>query len=97
MSEDASNEGVLQQAMAGSSAALQRVLLLHYNALSRYITPKVPSDLQAVVGTEDILQQTFTDAFRGIAKCRAQDNGAFLGWLKAIADHRLVDTISTLR
>lgn len=80
-------------AARGDRVALERLLLAHYDALERRIGAKLPQRLQATQAVEDILQQTFFQAFRDIRRFVPQHSGAFGDWLGRIAENRLLDAI----
>jgi RNA polymerase sigma-70 factor, ECF subfamily len=84
---------LVSQAVAGVPRALDRLLLDHYAPLAARIERKVPALLRASIATEDIVQETFTDAFRRIGSFRPEGKDAFYRWLTAIADNRLTDAI----
>ncbi len=88
-----STEQLLAQAIAGDHAALERLLLDHYDRLATRITGMLPNDLRVDVGVEDILQETFVQAFRDIGGLEAAGAQAFAAWLQTIADHRLQDAL----
>lgn len=85
------------QAVAGRPLALDRLLLDHYPRLAARVDQKLPDDLRAVVAPEDIIQETFTDAFRGIGGFRPEGQDAFYRWLTAIADNRVTDAVRAAR
>lgn len=97
MHEGREAQGLIAAAVSGDQFALERLLLAHYDRLSQHIQPSIPVSLQRLVGVEDVLQQTFLQAFRDIRGFRPQSDASFLAWLKTIADHRLLDTIRTLK
>ena len=84
---------LVQDAIAGRALALDRLLLEHYPKLAARVDQKLPSELRSVVAPEDIIQDTFADAFRAIAGFRPEGTGAFYRWLTAIADNRLTDAV----
>ena len=61
-------QALIESAMAGDQAALERLLLAHYDDLERRIRGKLPPKLQSVQAVEDILQLTFIQAFRDISR-----------------------------
>ncbi len=80
-------------AVAGDRSSLERLLLAHSERLCKRIAGKLPVRLRSVVSEEDVLQQTFIDAFRGIARFEPREGTAFYHWLAAIADNRLRDAV----
>jgi len=49
--------------------------------------------LAQAVSAEDILQQTYVQAFRDIRRFEPQTGVSFSRWLTAIAEHRLLDAV----
>jgi len=89
----ADESALVAAAIAGQQAALERLLLAHYDHVARYISARLPARLQATQAVEDILQNTFCQAFRDIAQFQPRGDATFGGWLQTIADHRLHDAI----
>lgn len=84
---------LVERAIAGEPLALDRLLLDSYGKLLARIEQKLPAELRAVVGAEDVIQETFATAFRNIGTFRPEGQDAFYRWLSAIADNRLVDVV----
>jgi RNA polymerase sigma-70 factor, ECF subfamily len=87
----------IRQAAEGDRQALEHLLMSHYNMLVRYIAAGLPPSVQAAVSVEDILQDTFSLAFRDIGKLAPRGERAFAAWLKTIAENRLRDAIKELK
>ncbi|MHC4064236.1 MAG: RNA polymerase sigma factor [Planctomycetota bacterium] len=88
---------LIARAVAGDAFALERLLLAYYDRLCRRVARKLPVRLRGTVAAEDILQQTFVEAFQGIGSFRPQGKWAFYRWLVTIADHRLQDAVKAQR
>jgi RNA polymerase sigma-70 factor (ECF subfamily) len=88
---------LVAQAIAGDRLALERLLLAHYTSVARHLAPMLPASLQSVVSIEDILQETFSQAFRDVCKLGHCSQRSFAAWLKTVAENRLQDTIRTLK
>jgi RNA polymerase sigma-70 factor, ECF subfamily len=58
-------------------------LLIHY---------KLSPELRRLTEVDDVLQETFLEAFRDIKQFRYENPGSFLNWLSRIADHVVADT-----
>lgn len=96
MSTDRAEQDLITEAISGDRAALERLLLVHYNGLWNEIAAKLPTSLQSAVSVEDVLQETFIHAFRDIGSFEPVSERSFAGWLKAIAKNRLRDAIKAL-
>jgi RNA polymerase sigma-70 factor (ECF subfamily) len=84
---------LVKAATAGDRAALEQLLLRHYDGLAQRVGARLPARLQATQAVEDILQVTFSQAFRDITRFEPRSEGSFGKWLAKIADNRLVDAI----
>jgi RNA polymerase sigma-70 factor (ECF subfamily) len=84
---------LIERAVRGERAALERLLLDHFAPLSAHVAKRMPPSLQSVVGVEDIVQTTFTNVFQSIDKYAARDDATFLSWLLAIAENQLRDVV----
>lgn len=93
MSDTVSEHSLVEQAIAGDRLALERLLLMHARRLSRHLEPKIPDVLKGVVDVDDVLQQTFLQAFRDIRTFLPSGQGSFYAWLRSIAENRLFDCI----
>jgi RNA polymerase sigma-70 factor (ECF subfamily) len=93
MSAIASEQTLVQQAIAGERLALERLLIMHARRLSQHLQPKIPDVLMGVVDVDDILQQTFLQVFRDIRTFEPAGQGSFYAWLRGIAENRLFDCI----
>jgi RNA polymerase sigma-70 factor, ECF subfamily len=86
------NEGPLvEQALAGDATALEQLLLAYYQRLLDQITRQIPSGMTGKISGEDVLQQTYLQAFRSIGSFDPQSAHSFYAWLKKIAERILID------
>lgn len=90
-------EMLMAKAQAGDQAALGQLLLHHYDMLQRMVEPRIPSSLRRLLSVEDVLQQTFSSAFRHFDQFTPVGEGAFGAWLRAIAERRMQDCVRELR
>jgi RNA polymerase sigma-70 factor (ECF subfamily) len=96
MSDLAERERIAQAA-AGSRPAVERLLLDHYTPLVQHLQPLIPVSAQSLLSVEDILQETFSQAFQDIRTFTPSTDKSFGTWLKAIAENRLRDAIKAHR
>src|SRR3954470_5863567 len=89
-------DDLLREAKAGEPLALKRLLLAHGGPLRTRIARGVPARVRSLLAPEDILQETFAEAFRTIGGFEPEGKDAFYRWLSTIADHRLLDAIRAL-
>ena len=97
MASHASESELVDKAVAGDRVAIQQLLMAHTSALSRFAASRLPSSVRDVVDPEDIVQQTFTQAFRSISRYRQQEGASFLSWLTGIAENKIMDTVKGLQ
>ncbi len=97
MRSDATEMELASRAAQGDAAALEQLLVQHYDRLLTELTPKLPAEFRSVLTAEDVLQEAFVVAFREIAAFVPQGPGSFHAWLAAIAQHRLLDLAKGLR
>lgn len=71
--------------------------MLQYAAhLRARIGLRLPSRLQSVVDTDDVLQEVYVQAIRDIATCQAASPEGFTAWLNSVADHRVGEIVRNL-
>lgn len=76
-------------AVAGDRAALAELLVWHFDGLQEFVERHRPAALQGVLETEDLVQETYVRAIRGIATFNPAKKGTFRSWLLAIAHHTM--------
>ena len=91
-----SDEELLSLAAGGDPNALTELLEVHGPAVRQHLHGSVPSRWQSVLSEDDVMQQTYADAFLDIAGFQPRDDGTFSGWLVTIAEHNLRDAIKLL-
>ena len=84
-------------AISGDGDALQALLLGRYRRLLLAIARDLPADVAQRTSAEDVLQDTFLAAFRGIAKFEEAGEGSFDRWLYSIAGNSVRDAIKRHR
>jgi RNA polymerase sigma-70 factor (ECF subfamily) len=77
--------------------SLQAHLTASAPALSRYIQAKIPRELAALIAVDDVLQEIWIAAFRGIATFRPAGPDALDRWLITIANRKLIDQLKGAR
>ncbi len=90
-------DDLLEQAKQGDRAALGRLLMAHDLRLRRHIDRRLPADLRGALSTEDVLQETYIEAYRHVGSFESRGPQAFYRWLAVIADHQLADAAKALR
>ena len=67
--------------------------MLHADALTRRLQLRMPRALERINAVDDILQQTYADAYRDIGQFQSREPGSFFAWLQTIAENRLRNAI----
>jgi RNA polymerase sigma-70 factor (ECF subfamily) len=88
---------LLEDAVAGDRTALERLLLDEFGTVQRHIERSLPDWLRNAVSVEDVLQDTFSQAFRDIGEFELRSERSLRAWLCTVADHRIQDLIRRLR
>lgn len=97
MSTGEADQELIARAVGGDQAALERLLMGHYDRLAADMARKLPNEFRAVIAAEDVLQEAFVVAFREIRSFTPQGRGSFYNWLATIAQHRLWDLVKGQR
>ena len=86
---------LLLKAKDGCQTSLERMLMVCCGRLQRYIQPRVPSVLNGIANSDDIMQLTFTQAFLKISSFEGETEPSFFKWLKVIADRQIQDSVKS--
>jgi RNA polymerase sigma-70 factor (ECF subfamily) len=79
------------------SQELQRMLEANAARLLDFINRKMPPDIRRSVEAQDVLQDTFFEAFQRIGQFSADGEEAAFRWLVTIARHRILAIIRSQR
>ena len=93
MPDQSDHQHLLNRLAQGDRTALEHLLFDYHDRLLHHIREKLPSSLQTIVGAEDILQQTYVAAFRGLGQFEPRSDRAFYRWLTKIAENQVLDAI----
>lgn len=88
---------LVADARRGDRESLSTLLRNAQQALIVRLAGRIPQDLQSVLSAEDVLQETFAEAFHDFRRFRGGDEASFGAWLGGIAEHNLQDAIDALR
>jgi len=87
---------LMKKAMTGDESALS-ALIQHYHALLRgRFQQSLPQRWNGLLSVDDVLQETYTDAFLGIKSFSPRGENAFEAWMTTIAKNNLRNAIEGL-
>jgi RNA polymerase sigma-70 factor (ECF subfamily) len=86
----------LTRARQRDEQALAALLGRCAGSIRRAVEADLPRRHAGVLSAEDVLQQTFIDAFLGIDRFRGVDEDAFAAWVMSIARRNLIDAVRHL-
>ncbi len=85
------SQSILDRARGGDREAFDGLAGELRDSLERHIRIRMGSSLQGRIEPEDVLQETYTRAWKSIAGFRGEDRGALLRWLQRIAERTMID------
>jgi RNA polymerase sigma-70 factor, ECF subfamily len=80
-----------QRAQAGDREAFEAMFAMHSSRLLVFIRMRMGDHLREKVEAEDVLQEAYMSALKGLATFEYTQDGAFLKWICHIIDNRLRD------
>src|SRR5262245_757152 len=92
MEQVTSTYDLLARIGKGDESAFTTLFEKYQKRLALLIHYKLSPELRRLAEVEDVLQETFLEAFRDMKQFRYERPGGFLGWLSKIADHVITDT-----
>jgi len=91
------NEDNLEvRAIRGDADALAELLEQVGPEVRREISGRIPPRHRSVISEDDVMQQTYADAFRSIGRFTPLGAGAFRAWLSSLARCNLSDALRML-
>lgn len=91
-----SETNLLDLAVGGDSDALARLLEQDGPEVRRRLTGEIPARWQAVLSADDVMQETYIDAFLDVSHFHPRGAGSFLAWLTTLAKRNLLDALRML-
>ena len=88
---------LLRKAVSGDADALSSLLKKHASSVRASISGQIPRKWQSVLSEDDVMQQTYADAFTDIEYFDPDNDGSFSGWLCRLAQCNLRDAIRMLK
>jgi len=88
---------LLRSARGGDADALGELLRHHAPELRRHVEGRISRRWVPLLSADDVLQETFADAFLAIRTADLTGDAPFLAWLRKLGDNNLVDVVRALR
>lgn len=88
--------GLLAAAREGDREAVAELLRRESSVLRAFVEGEIGVRWRAYLTTDDVLQETYLDAFKSIHRFVPEGENALLRWLKRIASSRIVDAIRAI-
>jgi RNA polymerase sigma-70 factor (ECF subfamily) len=93
--EDEAN--LIAKAISNDVVALEILLSLHRRSLLAHVKSRFPTELRSVLEPDDILQDTFVRAIRGISTFKPAASDPVHNWLITIARNVIADRLKHFR
>ncbi len=87
---------VIKRAVNGDRSALTELFECHGPAIRPSIAKRIPRRWQALLSADDVMQQTYADAFRDIGRFVGTSQPSFAAWLARLARCNFQDAIRGL-
>src|SRR5262249_7021711 len=91
MGQPTSTYDLIARIEQGDESAFTPLFEKYQKRLALLIHYKLGHELRRLADVDDVLQETFLEAFRDINRFRYEKPGAFFSWLSRIADHVIAD------
>jgi RNA polymerase sigma-70 factor (ECF subfamily) len=85
---------LVQRAQKGGREAFDAIVRVYEGDLQRYARSRIGGHLKSKVEVDDVLQETFSRAWKSVGDFRWTGEGAFLAWLKGIVEHVILKLVS---
>lgn len=89
-------QALVARAQGGDDQALGTLLKTCGPLLETHLQGKIPERHQALLTSDDVIQETYHEAFKSLSTFTFRDAGSFLAWLRRVADSTLADAIRML-
>lgn len=87
---------LINRAVSGDADALAALLERHAPRMRGIAARGIPSRLRPVLSEDDVLQESFAEAFRSIARFVPRGEGSFGFWLGTLTQRTLLDALRML-
>ena len=91
-----SDGNLMGQAARGDGDALTHLLKRHGPVVRMRLAGQIPRRWRPVLSVDDVMQQTYIDAFVDLDRFVPNGRGSFPAWLHSLAKCNLIDALRTL-
>lgn len=92
----ASSNKLVERAIQGDVDALTTLLEVHGPVVRAAIVPEISQKWQSMLSVDDVMQQTYADAYLTIAGFENRHEDSFEAWLLTCARRNLLDAVRML-
>jgi RNA polymerase sigma-70 factor, ECF subfamily len=93
MNSPENEPSLISRAKAGDKAAMEILFFRHRDRLDAYIKAHFPDELRGSWEPQDVLQDVWIRAMRGIGEFRPGESNSLRRWLLTIARHTIADRL----
>lgn len=97
MAESPNDDELLRAAVLGSRDAMEELLVRYGSRIRDKIRGKIDRRWQSVLTEEDVVQETFVEAFLEIRRFEPRGVRSFVSWLITMAQRNAIDAIRELK
>jgi RNA polymerase sigma-70 factor (ECF subfamily) len=94
MPDREATQSTIRRAREGDRGSFDCLIGDSRASLEAHVDKRIGRYLRGRVEPQDVLQETYARAWKSIAGFRGKESSAFLGWLKGIAEHVILDLVS---
>ena len=87
MTQETPTDALVKRSQSGDRKAFEQLVERYQFRLERQIEVRMGQGVKYKLEAVDIVQETFTGAFKSIGKFRCQGEDSFYRWLGSIAEH----------
>lgn len=91
MQSSTSTFGLIERFKSGDTQAFSLLFEKYRPRLAVLVHYKLSPEMRNRIELDDILQETFLEASRGVGNFTYRSPGSFMSWLSRIADHVIID------
>lgn len=94
---DVRSTEVFDRLRQGDRDALASLFVKFEVQLKRWLRDRIDSQLQSVLNADDVIQETYADAFTSIRQFTGNDDQEFARWLQTLTRNNLLDAVKGLK